>query len=813
MLRNPLFWILFIIISLGGLIFSLNYFHVAFSILNIDIEMTRESALEAARTLAEKHQLGPENFKQAVLFDLDNEVQSYVELEAGGKDAFQKMIQDDKYVPYTWIVRHFKEGETNETNLVFTPGGRAYEFREKISEDLPGRNVTNDEARKIAEEGASSKWNVTLSDFELVAQSQKEQPSGRNDYTFEYERIGLKAGDAPYRLKLVIAGDTLIELDHYIKIPESFTRRYKEMRSANNTISSIAWGLIATLYVFGGCVVGLYFLLKKRWIEWRQPLLWGAFVSLMATLAGINYFPLFWMEYNTAISSQTFVLQNMVKFLSMFLFNGIIFTIIFMAAESLTRKAFPEHLQLWKCWKPVPASSREIMGRSVSGYLLVFIFLAYEIALHLVGKNFPGWWSPSGTIANPNILATYFPWLSPVAISLQAGFMEECLFRAVPIAGAALIGNRLGNRRLWIIGAFVIQAFIFGAGHANYPAQPSYARVIELIIPSITFGLLYLYFGLLPAIIMHYVFDAVLFSLPLFVVKGLWFDKIILVMCILLPLLIIGYRGLKRRRWQEIPDDYYNKSWKPAPKLEKLETKDVVELGTLAAKTKIGLIILGIAGLLLWIFVTNFTATIPPIQCNKNDARNEALQEFRNYEAKQIDDWQVLPSLDGQVNVQHRFIWQEGGPEVYKNLIGTYLSPPHWLIRFAKFQGEITARAEEYLVAISGQGSIIGVTHKLPESAQGLDLSEEQARIIAIKHVIEKYKLDESILKDVSAISSKQPHRRDWTFTFSDQVHYTLKQGQARIEVNIAGDEIVSSHRYIHVPEQWRTLPLWTANH
>ena len=79
------------------------------------------------------------------------------------------------------------------------------------------------------------------------------------------------------------------------------------------------------------------------------------------------------------------------------------------------------------------------------------------------------------------MLAAYFPWLSSIAISLQAGFWEECLFRAIPTAGAALLGQRYGRSRLWIAGAFLLQMIIFGAAHANYPAQPAYARVVELL--------------------------------------------------------------------------------------------------------------------------------------------------------------------------------------------------------------------------------------------------------------------------------------------------------------------------------------------
>jgi hypothetical protein len=105
--------------------------------------------------------------------------------------------------------------------------------------------------------------------------------------------------------------------------------------------------------------------------------------------------------------------------------------------------------------------------------------------------------------------------LTSIAISLQAGFWEECLFRAVPIAGAALLGRRFGKPWLWITAAMVVQAVIFGGGHANYPAQPAYARLVELIIPALGFGGLYLLFGLVPAIVLHFAFDVVWIALPL----------------------------------------------------------------------------------------------------------------------------------------------------------------------------------------------------------------------------------------------------------------------------------------------------------
>ena len=89
-----------------------------------------------------------------------------------------------------------------------------------------------------------------------------------------------------------------------------------------------------------------------------------------------------------------------------------------------------------------------------------------------------------------------------------------------------------------------MQAIIFGAGHAPYPNQPSFARPVELIIPSIGFGLLYLYFGLLPGIVLHFTFDVVWFALPIFIATapGIWFQQFMVVALTLVPLWIVLWR-------------------------------------------------------------------------------------------------------------------------------------------------------------------------------------------------------------------------------------------------------------------------------
>ena len=186
---------------------------------------------------------------------------------------------------------------------------------------------------------------------------------------------------------------------------------------------------------------------------------------------------------------------------------------------------------------------------------MVGVDLAFVVAFYWIAKEYLGWWSPSDALLDPDSLATVLPWLGPLAISLQAGFWEECLFRAIPLAGAALLGNRFGNRRAWIGGAFIVQILIFGAAHAAYPTQPAYARLIELIVPSTVFGLLYLRFGLLPVIVMHFTFDAVLFALPLFVssAPAVWVDQGIFMVILLAPLWVPATSPSRRVEWTVQP--------------------------------------------------------------------------------------------------------------------------------------------------------------------------------------------------------------------------------------------------------------------
>src|SRR5215203_1324878 len=149
--RRPAFWLAFAAFSIFSAVVAVRYFPRAFSIVALEITMDREQALAQARDVMGRESLGPAGYRQAASFTLDEEAQTFIELEGGGKDAFTAMMRSRLYSAYTWRVRQFKEGEPHETTIRFTPEGRLYGFVEKLKEDAPGPALDANSARGVAE--------------------------------------------------------------------------------------------------------------------------------------------------------------------------------------------------------------------------------------------------------------------------------------------------------------------------------------------------------------------------------------------------------------------------------------------------------------------------------------------------------------------------------------------------------------------------------------------------------------------------------------------------------------------------------------
>lgn len=820
--EKPRFWIAFSIASALLLAFTWHFFPKAIPLMQLTITMDREQAITEAGNLARQYGWGPGDAQTSTSFDTDSTTKTFVELAGGGQQAFTQMVHNGWYMPYVWNVRLFKEYVTQETHVYFTPAGSPYGFEYKIAEDDELPSLNDQQARALAEETATQTWHIDLTPYTLFETANKRQPNGRVDHTFVYQRTDRDLKDGKYRLKIVVSGNQVTEIKHYVHVPQEFLLKYREMRSANESIANAAGVFAYIFYLFLGAIIALFLLIRTGWVVWRMPIIWAFIVAFLNFLADLNELPLNWMYYYTEHPMQSFLLNLLVQAIHNLFINFIMIALVFVAAESLTRRAFGGPAQLWHSWDKGVANSYTILGYTIGGYLQAAVHLAFVVTFYYIVTTYLGWWSPISHLADPNILAEYLPWLTPIAHALKAAFVEECKFRAIPLAGAALIGTWLGNRRAWIIAACVVQALIFSGAHANYPSVPAYARLVELIIPSLIWAGIYLRFGLLPTVIWHYVYDVVWMSLPLFVAhtSSAWVNQLLVLICALLPLLVILYRRLQASAWQHLSYDAYNAAWQPHPQ-DATSATAATSMLTIPRKQTVERICPALIALSIgvWLLCTKFTSDAPPLAVSRAEAielGRAALSSTYPEHSAELATLYPVCSIEGKYQgfgeargaLQHKYIWQTYGKDMYHKLMGSFLYPPIWKVRFLQFNGDIIERAY-HIAALVGATHLsahptyaaLGATYSLPDQVPGKSLSEKEARVIADRALVDKgVDLTQTTL--ISAVAHKQPDRQDWAFTYAHT--QVLPHEQARTAVVVEGDEVHYIHNEIHVPESWQ---------
>lgn len=860
MFRKPIFWILLVVLNVIAIYYIYNNLPRAFSALDIETTMSRSGSLQAADSLHAYLSVELDDYKQATMFTNDSWFQNYVELRSGGKEVFREILKGDDYEPYYWYVRHFREGETRELGMWFAPNGKVLGFQERVPEGEVGTALSREEAKVIADSLARYEWLIDLDRYELIESAQEERPNGRIDHTFTYEMSDISIGEAFYRLRMVVSGDRLTTIRPITKIPDSFYKEYQEMRSFNNTLALVATALAALLY--GSIlIVWLIKLVKKRDLLLKPALKWVILIGVLYFISDMNYFALYWFGYDTSTSAGNFIFQIILQTLISTLFLTLINFLTIVIAESVTRQAFPEKVQFWQMTAKDVAPTKRILGYVTGSYLIVPLFMALTVSFYIFSGSRWGWWFPSSALSNPNILGALSPVVSVIGISLWAGFFEEAMFRALPLATAVIIGVKLKKRMLFLIIGLIVQAFIFSAVHANYPQQPYYARLVELLVPSFMFAFLYLKFGLLPAILVHFFYNAVWGSLGFFTMQasGLWLDRTVFVFLFFLPLLFVFYRRWQDEgwrseekgsfltcitrflflNWRELPEQKLNRSYselsensqeESLPATEKLSSTSLLHQEEKTSqpcaekrradddKTQIRE---KKEGLALWkALVLTLVILLSGVFVFIEDGREKGFPEPRleitSKEAVEIADNALLEWLGAEIPASYSpypgtfassqntrfFTLSRNGIDDYGSLIDNYIFEDSWQIHYKRFDGDLRERIEQYRVDMTSRGDVYNIRHQVAEEEPGADLSEEEARRVVMTELSNTFGSEYRGFREVSSVPRKLSNRTDWVFVYADTLSYSLAKGQPRISIEVTGDKVSNFIRFIHIPEE-----------
>lgn len=172
------------------------------------------------------------------------------------------------------------------------------------------------------------------------------------------------------------------------------------------------------------------------------------------------------------------------------------------------------------------------------GDILIVLITGY-LGKYMAAKNgFPLWWKQDKEISlikrlvilfilgmvvivsnsltyyhNDNIIMV-IPWLNfsslkePIYISLRAGLQEEVIYRLFIFTLSAFILKKfVSSERVPIIVGIIVSAVLFGVFHTGF----YFAFIIGLIL-----GYIYYSFGLIPVILIHFLADAIPFTLLFF---------------------------------------------------------------------------------------------------------------------------------------------------------------------------------------------------------------------------------------------------------------------------------------------------------
>ena len=278
-----------------------------------------------------------------------------------------------------------------------------------------------------------------------------------------------------------------------------------------------------------------------------------------------------------------------------------------------------------------------------------------------------------------------------------------------------------------------------------------------------------------------------------------------------MPLAIVLARRMRAGAWLALPASLRNGAWLRGETATTTTAGNAkAAAGVWAARVQRALPILAIGGVLSFALAGDFRSDAPPLAINRVQAEAVADGALKERGIALGQEWKRLSATRFAAQesagwLWQKFVWREAGRDIYLQLMGIWLAPPLWDVRYARFDaGDVADRAEEWRVTVDGAGKVRQLRHSLPEGRPGAKLAQDNARELAQQEIRRRFGLDPAALREVSAEQQERPARIDWQFTYTDPRVDVGKGGEARVIVAIAGDEVASAGRYIFVPEDWQ---------
>ena len=690
-------------------------FPLAIPLVNLDITMSRAEAIAqgAKRSPTRLHARARRRAQRRRASRTTATTQNYVELEGGGKRGVRARWSQGDRLRAVLVGRaavHARRGRARSIDPLPARRRARTASRRRVPEtyvrDAATKALDAAAARALAEDARARRTgSVDLAPYTLLEQSQQTRPSGRVDHAFVYRaRRDARRGAHPAAAR-GHRRRARPRSRRTCTCPKSFERRFRELRSANNTIAgrrerrrpgcSTASAAASSACCGSRASTGSL---------WRPALVAGLVVGGAAgatTLAGragargSASTPRNRRRRSGCGRSARRVLVAVGGGL------GVRARVHGGGEPDAPRVSAPP-AAVARLVARGGADARRCSDARSAAICSCRSSWRSIAAFYYATNRWLGWWQPSEVADRSRTSSrSRVPALTPIAMSLQAGFMEECLFRAVPLSLGALIGARFGRRTLGI--AHRVRAA--GAGVRRRARQlsrafPSYSRLVELVLPSM------------------------LWALDLPALRPAADDpaaRAVRSRAVLDPAVprrragrAAAARAGHRRGARAARRSCCGGAGRPAHgascrrrfatargrrgaaarpmrrgrSAASAARPPVAGVPARAARARL-------AGLAAWVAFTPIHADVPPL---RSIARRPSAAADAALAARGVDARTANGSGSSTVQARerrcaqwtrHKFVWREAGADAYRALVGTTLAPPLWEVRYAMFDGDV----------------------------------------------------------------------------------------------------------------------------
>jgi len=795
--------LLWVAAAILGIVFAYKYFFQAFPEASVNLQVTREQAIERAQRFVGDLGESVTGYRSSAIFDVDDDAKVYLERQLGLKQANQLMSSELNL--WFWDVRFFKPQQEEEFHVRLSPSGQVVGYDHKMEEKRAGASLEREAAQSAAQNYLRAKLGMDLSGWDVLPEeANSTKRPNRTDWSFTWEKHGFRAKDAPYRLEVTLLGDRIGNSQEFLKVPETWQRDYRRLRSGNDTLALSFY--IPYILLLGAAVWLALRFTKEGKTRWRGAIWLGLLVVALLFLQSLNEWPHWAASYDTHDSYGTFLVGRVAAGLLLAVVLSLLVTLVLPSAEPLYRESQPSRMQLARAFTLRGLRSKEFFSAAVVGVSLAAAHIGYVVAFYLVAARL-GAWAPQ-ELNFDNSFNTAFPWISGAAIGLYASTNEEFTFRlfAIPFF------NKLTRSR-WI--AVILPAFLWSFLHSNYPQEPAYTRGIEIGIVGIIAGLVMLRWGIVATLIWHYTVDASLVGLLLLRSNSLYFkiSGAVVAAAALAPLAFACVSYLMRGGF-EADEDLLNRSWRPpetaaaepttAPELKAGRRYDALSVGTLGFLA----ICLVVGALLAWRLKPESLGDYLKLSASARDVRARADQILRQRGLNPNSFYHATVLVDIADPVTNEFLRERIGIAGTNAIYAQRVPASLWRVRYFR-----DSQPEEFAVVLRPDGTLHSFRHTLAEATAGASLTKEEAVSRAEKFLSEEKKVTLSDWNLVESNSDKKPHRTDHTLTWEQKEPLdrgasdgtsASDQAHVRIELQLLGDEVTNYRTFIKIPDDWR---------